>query len=109
MESLTSSFSRSSSTDSDVFSLGGSGTDLGAIQCTELATCIRSHGRYDEAIDSRHKLFTTSQYKTLEHVAIHLSVVVQLYHARKTVAGGIRLWRRSDYYFHGGTKIIRKK
>ena len=38
------------------------------------------------------------------------SVVVSLYQAHKTAASGIRLWCRSDRYFHGGgAKIFRKK
>ncbi len=53
MESLTASSFRSSSTGGDAFSLGRSGTDLGAIyiQCTDLVTCTRSRARYNEAID----------------------------------------------------------
>ena len=54
MESLTSSFSRSSSTDGEAFSLGRSGADLGAIKCIDLA--IRSRHAYDEAIDGRCRL-----------------------------------------------------
>ena len=48
MESMTSSFSRSSSTDGEAFSLGRSGTDLGATKCIDLA--MRSRHAYDEAI-----------------------------------------------------------
>ena len=58
MESLTASFSRSSSTGGDAFSLGRSGTDLGAIyvQSTDLVTCTRSRTQYNEAIDGRRRL-----------------------------------------------------
>ena len=41
--------------------------------------------------------------------AIRHSVVVSLYQAHKTAASGIRLWCRSDRYFHGGAIIFREK
>ena len=58
MESLTSSFSRSSSTDGEAFSLGRSGTDLGATKCIDLGLAIRSRQAliYGEAIDGSRRL-----------------------------------------------------
>ena len=54
MQSLTSSFSRSSSTDGKAFSFGRSGANLRATKCIHLA--IRSRHAYDEAIDGRRRL-----------------------------------------------------